>query len=73
MSPVFFIDEILARIFTKLDNSSKAICARVCRSWSTPALALLWIEADFQHLIRILGKPAVFFHLRRLRHKINKL
>lgn len=38
--------EILLDILQYLDKPSHARCARVCRSWSEPALELVWHTPD---------------------------
>ncbi|GJJ07537.1 hypothetical protein Clacol_001739 [Clathrus columnatus] len=61
MSPprVLQIQEILAIIFQTCPLSTNAICARVCRAWSDPALDALWREVkDLRNLLKLI--PAFF-------------
>ncbi|KAF8591499.1 hypothetical protein K439DRAFT_901007 [Ramaria rubella] len=57
MSPprVLQIQEILAIIFQSCPLPTNAVCARVCRAWSDPALDALWREIkDIRHLLRLM-------------------
>ncbi|KIJ56787.1 hypothetical protein M422DRAFT_238387 [Sphaerobolus stellatus SS14] len=61
MSPprVLQIQEILSIIFQSCPLATNAICARVCRAWSDPALDALWREVkDIRHLLRLI--PAFY-------------
>jgi hypothetical protein len=47
--------EILSIIFQSCPVSTTAICARVCRAWSEPALDASWREVkDIRHLLNLL-------------------
>lgn len=51
--------EILSIIFQTCPLSTNAICARVCRAWSDPALDALWREVkDLRNLLKLI--PAFF-------------
>lgn len=51
--------EILSIIFQCCPLPTNAVCARVCRGWSDPALDALWREIkDIRHLLRLM--PAFY-------------
>lgn len=55
LQPIF-IAEVLALIFSHLDNRSVARAARVCKQWSDVALDTLWYHVtDFKPLLSLLA------------------
>ncbi|KAI0701095.1 hypothetical protein BC835DRAFT_1411705 [Cytidiella melzeri] len=64
MQPIF-ISEILALIFSNLDNRSVARAARVCHQWSDVALDTLWhVVTDIRPLLSLLA-PLTSYESRR--------
>lgn len=52
----FFVTELLALIFSHLDDRSLSRAARVCRQWADVALDALWHTiSDLKSLLGLLG------------------
>lgn len=60
LQPIY-IAEVLALVFSHLDNRSIARAARVCKQWSDVALDTLWhVVTDFKPLLSLLAPITTF-------------
>lgn len=55
MHHLFAIPELLDWVLSMCEDNDLASCARVCHLWKTPSLRILWSDADFPHLLSLLG------------------
>lgn len=55
MHHLFTIPELLDWVLRMCERRCLTSCARVCRSWQTPSLRILWENAGIVPLLSLLG------------------